>query len=293
MAEEQKQTVFEPAKVIAVGIAAPLASLLTSRFGIAGTLLGLAISSVILTVLVDALKVYLARASTKVAKVPSGLRTVSYRRGIRGGSRALLSRVLSFPARPLSPKRRRSVLVGSLVAAGISFLVGAMVITGVEASVGRSLSCWLWSECLAEESSADGVEDSSTGTLQSIFGGSPSASGSAPAVRPVDPEQQPSPPGSPGAPSVDPSVNPSAATGTERQDSGAPDEGPDQSSLREEGQQQSRPYYSDEVHQQGSSNATEEAPQKVPQGEDRNGDSGSSGRYTREPEQPYGVPWTT
>ena len=44
MAEEQKQTVFEPAKVIAVGIAAPLASLLTSRFGIAGTLLGLALS---------------------------------------------------------------------------------------------------------------------------------------------------------------------------------------------------------------------------------------------------------
>jgi hypothetical protein len=66
VAEEQKQIIFEPAKVIAVGIAAPFASLLTSRFGIAGTLLGLDISSVILTVLVDALKVYLARASTKV-----------------------------------------------------------------------------------------------------------------------------------------------------------------------------------------------------------------------------------
>ena len=179
MAEEQKQTVFEPAKVIAVGIAAPLASLLTSRFGIAGTMLGLAISSVILTVLVDALKVYLARASTKVVKVPSGLRTGFYRQGIRGRTRALLSRFLSFPTRPLSPKRRRSILVGSLIAAGISFLVGLMVVTGVEASVGKSLSCWLWSECPTDESSSDGDSTSSTRTLPSIVGGNPSASSTA------------------------------------------------------------------------------------------------------------------
>jgi hypothetical protein len=187
VAVEQKQTVFEPAKVIAVGIAAPLASLLTSRFGIAGTLLGLAISSVILTVLVDALKVYLARASTKVVKVPSGLRTASYRRGIRGRSRALLSRVLSFPTRPLSPEKRRSILFGSLVAAVIPFVVGLMAITGVEAGVGKSLSCWLWSECSTEESSVDGGGGSSTSTLPSIFGGGQSASGSVPTVRPVAP----------------------------------------------------------------------------------------------------------
>ena len=288
MAEEQKQTIFEPAKVIAVGIAAPLASLLTSRFGIAGTMLRLAISSVILTILVDALKVYLARASTKVAKVPSGLRTASYRRGIRGRSRALLSRVLSFPTWPLSPKRRRSILVGSFVAAGISFVVGLMVITGVEASVGRSLSCWLWSECTAEESSADRGGGSSTSTLPSILGGRQSASGSAPAVRPVDPQQQPTPSGSPGSPSV----TPSAATGTERQDLGTPDQGQDQSPPREEGQQQSPSYYPDEGQQQNSSNTTEEASQEDPQGEDRSTDSAGSGQNTREPD-PYSVPWTT
>jgi hypothetical protein len=79
--------------------------------------------------------------SGRVAKVPSGLQTGFYRRGIRGKLRALLSRVLYFPKRPLSPKGWRSVLVGSLVAAGISFLVGLVIITGVEASVGKNLSC--------------------------------------------------------------------------------------------------------------------------------------------------------
>jgi hypothetical protein len=285
VAEEQKQTIFEPAKVIAVGIAAPLASLLTSPFGIAGTLLGLAISSVILTVLVDALKVYLTRASTKVVKVPSELRTGLYRQSIRGKLRAQFTRMLSFPTRPLSPKRRRSILVGSLIAAGISFLVGLMIVTGVEASVGKSLSCWLWSDCPTEESSADGESTSSTRTLPSIFGGSPSASSGTPAVQPVvvTPQQQPAPPGSPGSPS--------AAPGTERRDSGTPAQGQDQSSWGEN-EQQSPSDYSDEGQQQSLSNTMEEAPQQDSQGEDRSTDSPSTGQNNREPD-PYSVPWTT
>jgi hypothetical protein len=293
VAEEQKQTVFEPAKVIAVGIAAPLASLLTSRFGIAGTMLGLAIGSVILTVLVDALKVYLARASTKVIKVQSGLRTGVYHRGTRRRMGVLLSRFLYFPPRPLSPKRRRSILVGSLIAAGISFLVGLMIVTGVEASVGKSLSCWLWNECPTDESSSDGDSTSSTGTLPSIFGASPSASSDAPGVRPVDPQQQqPTPPGSPGSPSVPPSAAPS----TQGWDSGAPAQGRDQSSPQEENHEQSPPVYSEEGQQQSSSNYMEEAsqndPQEEPQGEDRSSDSPSTGQNTRE-HDPYSVPWTT
>ena len=55
MEEHQKQTVLDLPKVIAVGIASPVATLLTSRFGIAGTLIGLALSAVIITVMVDVL----------------------------------------------------------------------------------------------------------------------------------------------------------------------------------------------------------------------------------------------
>ena len=300
MTEQQKQTIFEPAKVIAVGIAAPIASLLTSRFGIAGTMLGLAISAVILTVLVDALKVYLARASTKVVKVPSGLRTELSRQSIRGRLRALLTRVLTFPPRSLSPKRRRSILVGSLLAAGISFLVGLMVITGVEASVGKSISCWLWNDCPTEESSTDGGSPSSTRTLPSIFGGGPSATNGAPAVRPAAPQHQPTPPGPPESPSVSPSVAPES----EGQSSGVPDQSRDRSSSREddqqeslpdysdEDQQQSSPDYSDEGYQQSPSNAPEESSQELPQGEDQSSNPPGTAQDTRASES-YSVPWTT
>jgi hypothetical protein len=61
--EKQKQTILDIPKVIAVGISAPVATILTSRFGVAGTLIGLALSAVILTALADMLKVYLARSS--------------------------------------------------------------------------------------------------------------------------------------------------------------------------------------------------------------------------------------
>jgi hypothetical protein len=63
MEEKQKQTILDIPKVIAVGISAPVATILTSRFGVAGTLIGLALSAVILTALADMLKVYLARSS--------------------------------------------------------------------------------------------------------------------------------------------------------------------------------------------------------------------------------------
>ena len=295
MAEEQKQTIFEPAKVIAVGIAAPLASLLTSRFGIAGTLLGLAISSVILTVLVDALKVYLARASTKVVKVPSGLRTGSYHRGIRGRLRALLSRVLSFPTRPLSPKRRRSILRGSFIAAAISFLVGLMVITGVEASVGKSLSCWVWNNCPAESSTTTGDGSTSqTSTLPSILGGSQGAiSSTTPQVSPSNPQQQPggsSSPGTPQAPSQAPVVSEAGTPGVETPTaSPSPQSGQRQgpSGARQD-QQQSPPDYSGQDQQQSPSNNTGEGSS----GKDQSNSSPASGQKPRWHEV-LQVPWTT
>src|SRR5215204_3425010 len=102
MEEHQKQTVLDLPKVIAVGIASPVATLLTSRFGIAGTLIGLALSAVIITVMVDILKVYLVRAAhTAVAKVPSGFRAAPlFRPNVRGRLKAVLLPVL----RSASPK---------------------------------------------------------------------------------------------------------------------------------------------------------------------------------------------
>lgn len=288
MDQQQKQTIFDPAKVIAVGIAAPLSSLLTSRFGIAGTLLGLAISSVILTILVDVLKVYLARASTKVVKVPSGLRTTEFsRKGIRGKLRASLSTVLSFPPRSLSPKRRRSILFGSLIAAVISFLVGLVIVTGVEASVGKSLSCWMWNDCPTTEtdqSSPDGDTASSTGgTLPSILGGGPSTSSSnAPQVGPVNPQQPPTPlPGAPTSPSmppsVYPSVSPSETPAMQGPNSDVPNQGrEDQSSSQTEDQQQSPPDSSSQDQQQSPSDSSGQDQQQTPPNNTGEGSSGNN-----------------
>jgi hypothetical protein len=85
MDKQQKQSIFDLPKVIAVGIASPIATILTSRFGITGTLIGLALSAVLLTALVDILKVYLARAPATVAKVPTTVARMP------GGLRAGLS----------------------------------------------------------------------------------------------------------------------------------------------------------------------------------------------------------
>ena len=188
MDEQQKQTILDLPKVIAVGIASPIATVLTSRFGIAGTLLGLALSAVLLTVLVDVLKVYLARAPGTVAKMPGSFRAGLSWQNVRVRLEAVLD---SFSA--LAPARRRAILVGSVVAGVISFFVGLSVVTGVELGVGKSLSCWVWSEC-PTESSTDGDDVASKSTLPSIFGGGRSASSSTPQVEPLaPPEQQPAP----------------------------------------------------------------------------------------------------
>ena len=198
MDQQQKQTVLDPAKVVAGGIASPVAALLTSRFGVAGTLIGLALSAVVITVITDILKVYLARVPGTVTKIPGGFRKKSRWQNLLYRIRQPFSKFSSLP-----PVRRRSILIGSLVAGGISFLVGVIIVTGLELGVGKSLSCWIWNECPTASSTSG--KDSSTGTLPSIFGGSQSASSGSPQVAPSNPQQQPSP-DVPQSPSQTPNV---------------------------------------------------------------------------------------
>ena len=197
MSEQQSQAIFDLPKIIAVGIASPSATVLTSRFGVAGTLLGLALSAVFITAAVDFLKVYLARVPGAVTTIPGGFRKKSSLGKVFERMRRPFSKFASLP-RP----RRRSLLIGSVAAAGISFLVGLIIVTGVELGVGKSLSCWVWEECSMEESSADGSSSSTTAasTLPSILGGAQSSS-SIPQETPSIPSnlQQEQPGSSPGA----------------------------------------------------------------------------------------------
>ena len=244
---QQQPTVFDLPKVLAVGIASPAAAAITARFGVAGTLIGLALSAVFITAAVDFLKVYLARVPGAVTTIPGGFRKRSPLRNVFERVRRPFSKFASLPR-----TRRRSVLIGSVAAAGISFVVGLIVVTGLELGVGKSLSCWVWEECSTEESSADGSGTTRASTLHSILGGvQSSASSSTPQVEPQveanpsSPQQQPgSSPGTPGAPSQVPDV-----PGVETPAPSLQQQGP--SEVIEEAQQQI-PSSSAPAEQQGS-----------------------------------------
>lgn len=299
MDEQKKQTIFDLPKVIAIGIASPAATLLTSRFGIAGTLLGLALGAMILTAVADFLKVYLARTShaaahAAVTKVPGAIKAPKgflparlFRRKGRARSKTPYQ---GFSSPPGGRWRRWSLLVGrSVVAAGISFLLGLGAITAIEHSAGKSLSCWVWEECPVQSSSTEedgGSSDQST--RPSIFGGGPSAGSGAAAqgVRPAGPQQRLTP--TSGTPEVPSSQTPSKAAGSEGSGSGAGERWREQS----EQQQGSYYYYSEEEYEQQNSSSpssTEEAQWR----EYRDGGSagwrdGTTGEY----EVPS-VPWIT
>src|SRR5215218_4852399 len=211
---QQQPTVFDLPKVLAVGAVSPAAAAITSRFGIAGTLLGLVLSSVLITVGVDLLKVYLARVPGAVTTIPGGFRKKSSLRNLFERMKRPFSKFASLP-RP----RRRSFIVGSLLAAGVSCLVGLMLITLLEVGVGKNFSCWVWDDCSTESSSsADGSTDAQTSTPPTLLGGVQSVTSSASQVAPSNPPQQqpgsspltpeaPSqaPPGVPGSETLEPS----------------------------------------------------------------------------------------
>lgn len=233
MSQQQSQAILDLPKIIAVGIASPAATVLTSRFGVAGTLLGLALSAVFITVAVDFLKVYLARVPGAVTTIPGGFRKKSSLRRVFERMRRPFSKFASLPR-----ARRRSILIGSVAAAGISFLMGLIIVTALELGVGKSLSCWVWEECSTEESSADGSSTTAeASTLPSILGGGQSAdsSSSIPQDIPQDipsnlPQQPDYSPGTPEAPSQTPADS-SAQPGQRQGPSGVPEQ-------KEEGQQQ-------------------------------------------------------
>src|SRR5829696_2366175 len=260
---QQQPTVFDLPKVLAVGLVSPAAAAITSRFGIAGTLLGLALSSVFITAGVDLLKVYLARVPGAVTTIPGGLRKKSSLRTLFERMKRPFSKFASLPH-----PRRRSFIVGSLLAAGVSCLVGLILITLLEVGVGKNLSCWVWDDC-STESSADGSTDAQTSTPPTLLAGAQSVSSSAPEVAPSNPQQQPgsspvtpgvpssqAPPGVPGSETLKPS--PSAQP--------AQWQGPSEEVTEEEDQQQT-PYSSVPVDPQQSPASQQQSPAEKAEGQ--------------------------
>jgi hypothetical protein len=194
--KQENHHVLDLPRIIAVGVASPAGATLTSRFGVAGTLVGLALSAVLIAVVSDLLNVYLHRLLGAFTTIAGQSRKKGAERRSAGRSRSLFSKLASLP-----PAQRRSTLIHWVIGIGLAFIIGLGVVTAVEASVGKNLSCWLWNKCPTAASSSEG-EASNTTTLPSILGGGQITNSSTAAqVGPSAPLQQPpAPPSAPGAP---------------------------------------------------------------------------------------------
>ena len=144
---------------MAAGLAATGASFVTSRFGVAGTLLGAALMAMIITGGSAILRSYLETVSGRVRGMPTKLRshreqqkagdfggTMPGRPDLRdnfvGKMRAALDWFRHLPA--LS---RRSILIKGLLAAAVAFVICMGVVWGAEKVIGNSLSCGIWAKC--------------------------------------------------------------------------------------------------------------------------------------------------
>jgi len=140
----ERQPTVKLTGVVAAGLAAAVAAFFTSCFGIAGTVLGTALTAMIITVGSALLGFYLERAAAKARSVPEVIR-----------------------GRP----PRHSILLGGFLAAVASFGMRIGVVTGVELSVGKSLSCWVWNECPTGDDGGRAASEGTARTRPSILGG--------------------------------------------------------------------------------------------------------------------------
>jgi hypothetical protein len=148
-----------PNQVMAAGLAATAASFVTSRFGVAGTLLGAALTAMIITGGSAILRSYMETVSGRVRGMPTKIRSrrEQQKAGSFGGT---------MPGRPdlrdnfvgrmraaldwfshLPTLSRRSILMKGFLAAAVAFVICMGVVWGAEKVIGNSLSCGLWAKC--------------------------------------------------------------------------------------------------------------------------------------------------
>jgi hypothetical protein len=137
----QEGPVVSAAQVVAAGLASTAAAFLTSKFGVAGSLLGAALTAMIITGGSAILKAYLENLTGSV-------RTLGGRPDLRENFISRMRAAMGWFFH-LPPLRRRSILIKGLIAATVAFVIGMGGVYGAEKLIGNSLSCGLWSRCPA------------------------------------------------------------------------------------------------------------------------------------------------
>jgi hypothetical protein len=175
-------------QIASAGLAATGASFVTSHFGVAGTLLGAALTAMIITGGSAILRAYLETLTGRVRQVPKKVRsrreqgagtTMPGRPDLRdnfvGRMRAALGWFSHLPT-----FRRRSILVRGLVAAAVAFVICMGLVWATEKVIGNSLSCGLWAKC--PYGAVPGVHPlgyGGTGAGSSLSGGAMNTGGAA------------------------------------------------------------------------------------------------------------------
>jgi hypothetical protein len=159
--EARQAPLINASQVMAAGFAAAVAAFVTSRFGVAGTLLGAALTAMIITGGSAILRAYLENVTGNVRKVPRKLRqrrnrwkagrtaepdTMPGRPDLRDNFAGRMRAALGWFSH-LPPLTRRSILVKGLIAAAVAFVIGMGAVYAVERGIGNSLSCGLWANC--------------------------------------------------------------------------------------------------------------------------------------------------
>ncbi len=204
---------------MAAGMASTLAAAVTSRFGVAGTILGAGITAMIVTGGAAILKAYLESAAGKVREMPRKIKRPNGEQTMAKNSEQTMARFgkgskgSGFPARfrhalgwfsRLPEKNRKSILKRGLIGALGAFVICLVAITLLEFGIGNSLSCGLWGNC--PSGATPGIHltgaERQLGAGSSATFGRPKAGGAAPGVVPGE---QPTP--STASPQPDPSTS--------------------------------------------------------------------------------------
>ena len=162
-ADGQSTPVVSGSQVFAAGLASTTAAFVTSKFGVAGTILGAALTTMIITGGAAILNAYLQSVKGSVRKVPHKLRA---RRERRKAARYAEPPTETLPGRPdlrdnfmgrvraavgwfshLPLPARRSIVVKGLIAAAVAFVISMGAIYALERGIGNNLSCGLWGNC--------------------------------------------------------------------------------------------------------------------------------------------------
>ncbi len=208
---DAKTPAISVSQMLAAGLASAGAAAATSRFGVAGTLVGAALTTMIITGGSAVIKAYLENIGGRLKSVPETLRANRNRQQAgrdsgqptaeqpaaqtaaqtaddaptqaveKNGRRGFLQKIRSafewFRRLPSSAKR--SILLKAAIPMVLVFVIAIVAVTGAEFLGGQTLSCMVWGECYAADDGSGPT--SSLGTLASGGGGG----------QPLQPVEQP------------------------------------------------------------------------------------------------------